>query len=300
MKYRIPDVLVQSLLLLLLFMAPAPSFASDLEDTETHDDSLDLFDNDAEYKESGWPVLSIAVGAAYLGADGVLGARPPNAPPVTIIDFDRIGLDESDSSHWFTLTWRSKNTRWGAWFANWRYDVNGQRNWSGDWPLDENISIPVGARLESQFDADWYIIEATYSFFQNEKIDAGIGIGLHIVDLKTDLSAHIDVGNESVEIYRGDLDTLAPLPNILAYMHWRFHPRWETVMRAGWFGLDYDIYSGSMTNAHAMLSFMVTERFSLGAGYQFVRLDLDIERKNYQEIYDIDFYGPMLFARFRF
>ena len=298
MKYRKLEILVQALLLLCL--VSAPSFASDVKDAENQDDSLDLFDDDTEYKDSGWPLFNISAGVTYLDANGVLGARPPNGNLVTIIDFDRIGLDESDASHWFTLTWRSKNTRWGAWLANWRYDVNGQRSWPGEWPLDENISIPVGARLDSHFDADWYVLEATYSFFQNEKFDAGLGIGFHIVDLETDLSAHIDVGGQSVEIYRGDLDTLAPLPNILAYLHWRFHPRWETVMRAGWFGLDYDIYSGAMTNAHAMVSFMVSERFSLGVGYQFVNLDLDIERKNYQEIYDIDFYGPILFARFRF
>jgi hypothetical protein len=300
MNYRMCKIVVQTLLLLLLFTMAAPSSASDLEDAENNDDSLDLFDDDTESKDNGWPLFNIAAGVTYLEADGVLGVRPPNSPPVTIINFDRIGLDESDASHWLTLTWRSRNTRWGAWFSNWRYDVNGQRSWSDDWPLDENISIPVGARLDSRFDANWFVLEATYSFFQNETIDAGIGIGFHIVDLKTDLSAQIDVGDQSVEIYRGDLDTIAPLPNILAYMHWRFHPRWETVMRAGWFGLDYDIYSGAMANAHAMLSFRASERFSLGAGYQFVRLDLDIERKTYQEIYDIDVFGPLLFARFRF
>ena len=52
-----------------------------------------------------------------------------------------------------------------------------------------------------------------------------------------------------------------------------------------------------MTNAHALINFSVTDRFTLGAGYQFVELDLDIERKRYREIYDIDFHGPVAFLR---
>ena len=34
------------------------------------------------------------------------------------------------------------------------------------------------------------------------------------------------------------LDTLAPLPNLLAYLHWKFTPRWNFVGRVGYFSLD--------------------------------------------------------------
>ena len=228
------------------------------------------------------------------------GARPPDSPPITIIDFDRVGLDENDSSHWLTITWRSRTSKWGAWFGNWRYDVSGNRSWEGDWPFDDDVTIPVGAAVESRFDANWYIAEATYSFVQNETIDTGIGFGFHIVDLKTELRAKVSVGNAEIEVAQGDLDTLAPLPNILGYLHWNIHPRWEAIARLGWFGLSYDIYDGQMTNAHALINFSVTDRITLGGGYQFVSLDLDIERKRYREIYDIDFDGPMVFARIWF
>jgi hypothetical protein len=110
----------------------------------------------------------------------------------------------------------------------------------------------------------------------------------------------VSVGEAEVEVAQGDLDTLAPLPNILGYLHWNMHPRWEAIARLGWFGLSYDIYDGQMTNAHILLNYHVTNRFTLGGGYQFVSLDVDIERKRYREIYDIDFYGPVAFVRFWF
>ena len=300
MNLRRPEMWIHLFLLAFFVMCSFPAAAEQANGPSTDDGALDLFDDDVETKETGWPLFSIAFGAAWLDADGVLGARPPSSPPITIIDFDRVGLDESDRSHWLTMTWRSRTSRWGAWFGNWRYDVSGSRSWDREWPFDGGQSVPVGAAVESSFDANWYIAEATYSFVQNNTIDMGIGFGFHIVDLSTDLRVRVSVGEGEVEVVNGDLDTLAPLPNILGYLHWNIHPRWEAIARMGWFGLSYDIYDGQMTNAHVMINFSISDRFTLGAGYQFVSLDLDIERKRYTEIYDIDFYGPMAFARIWF
>ncbi len=55
-----------------------------------------------------------------------------------------------------------------------------------------------------------------------------------------------------------------------------------------------------MTNAHLMVSYAISERFSLGGAYQFVSLDVDVQEKRYRQKYDVDFDGPMAFLRFRF
>lgn len=263
-------------------------------------DQVALFDDDVEVTDKGWPRFSISGGMMYLAADGVLGVRFPNSAPITILNFDRVGLDENDASHWISLTWRSRSSRWGIWFANWRYDVNGLRTWDFDWTLPNGNTIPSGAQVSSEFSADWYIFEGTFSFLRTETLDAGLGFGFHAIDLETDLRALIEIGDGSTELVSGDIDSFAPLPNIMIYAYWRFLPRLSLIGRVGWFGLDYSNYSGQMTNAHLMVNYSVSPRFEIGAGYQFERLDMDIERNLYQEIYDIDFYGPMLFARFRF
>lgn len=55
-----------------------------------------------------------------------------------------------------------------------------------------------------------------------------------------------------------------------------------------------------MTNANIMVNYSVSSRWALGAGFQFVDLDMSIEKTDYVQIYDIDFAGPMAYARFRF
>ena len=285
--------------MLLLVSQPVLAQSADEEEVDPAQE-LDLFDEDTESTRYGWSQLHVSAGFLYMDADGSFSARKPNGDSVTIIDFDRAGLEETDSSYWLSANWRSDKSRWGIWFGSWRYDVAGSRVWEGSLELPEGGEIPVGASVTSDFDAQWFILEATYSFYRSETIDTGIGLGVHAVDLDTSLTATLRAGDRETEVASGSLDTLAPLPNVLAYVSWKFKPKWMLIARLGYVTLDYDNYSGDMTNAHAMVSYSLSPRWALGASYQFVDLDLSVDRTDYTEIYDIDFSGPMVFARFRF
>lgn len=294
-----PITLLAIALFLLLFALPVTAQQNDSTNEEDAP-PLDLFDEDTERTQDGWSQFYVAAGITYLDADGRLGAQLPSGENITIIDFDRVGLKETDSSYWLSLNWRSANSRWGTWFGSWRYDVTGSRVWEDTVEIPGKDPVPAGADVQTTFDAKWYILEGTYSFYRSKTIDTGIGFGLHTVDLDTRINARIQVADESGEVVSERLDTLAPLPNVLGYLHWKFAPRWSFIGRYGWFGLDYKEYSGQMTNAHAMVTFKMSPRWALGAGYQFVNLDLEVEKKEYIQDYDIQFSGPMAFLRFHF
>ena len=292
---------LQAVSVMLLILCATAALAEN-EEAETTDsvEGLDLFDEDIEETRKGWPQLHVSAGIMYMDADGTYAVRLPEGDNVTILDFDRVGLDESDSSYWLSVNWRSANSRWGAWFGSWRYDVNGTNIWEDSLELPNGGEIPVGASVTSDFDAQWYILEVTYSFYRSETIDTGIGFGIHAVDLDTTITARVQIGDQEAEVISGNLDTLAPLPNFLAYLSWKFTPRWLLIARLGYFTLDYDKYSGDMTNANVMVNYSISPRWALGAAYQFVDLDLDVDETDYVQVYDIDFAGPMIFARFRF
>lgn len=281
--------------------SPEASAQAQVDDGGSKDyvSTLDLFDEDAERTKQGWVQLYVAAGFMYLEGDGKFSARLPSGDKVTIIDFDRTGLKDTDSSYWLTLNWRSANSRWGAWFGSWQYDVVGSRVWQESLPIGGE-EIPISTSVISDFDAKWYILEATYSFYRSETVDTGIGLGVHTVDLDTQITATFGIGDSEAKLVSSRLDSLAPLPNVLAYLHWKFAPRWSMVTRVGYFGLDYGDYSGQMTNAHAMLKHQLSPRWVLGLGYQFVDLDLDVDEDDFTQVYDIHFSGLMTFVRFSF
>lgn len=274
---------------------PTPVEADEGSDSS----SLQLFDSDAERTKKGWSQFYVSVGAMHLQGAGELAVRLPNDKEVTILDFDRAGLDDTDSSYWFSMHWRSANSHWGAWFSTWKYDVIGSRTWEDSLEIGDQV-IPVGASVTSKFDAKWYVLEGTYSFYRTKNIDTGIGFGFHVVDLDTTVRTEIQVGDEEFESVAVGIKTTAPLPNILGYFHWKMADRLSVTARAGYFSLDYKEFSGGMTNAHVMGTYKLSERWGLGLGYQFVDFDLEVEKKNLTQIYDIDFSGPVLFFRFRF
>jgi hypothetical protein len=295
--YRICPYLA---LLFALNTLAMPVQAQDNDESTDEVSGLDLFDDDTERTRKGWAQLYVSAGITYMDADGSFSARLPGGKPVTIIDFERLGLREEDTSLWFTLKWRSENSHWGAWFGSWRYDVTGSRVWQDSIDLGDGLVIPVGASVASDFDAKWYVLEATYSFYRTENIDTGIGFGVHTVDLSTSLTARFQIGEQETEVVSKRLHALAPLPNVLGYFHWKYASRWSVSTRVGWFGLDYNEFSGRMINAHGMVSFELSPRWSLALGYQYIDLDLNIEKKHYVQVYDINFAGPVGFVRFNF
>ncbi len=295
------NFIVRLLVVLMLILFASPALAQNEADKEVDPvPELDLFDEDAESTREGWPQLSVSAGIMYLDADGVFAARAHNGNQVTIIDFDRAGLEHRDTSYWLAVNWRSAHSRWGAWFGSWSYDVVGSRSWEDSLELPGGNEIPVGSSVTSDFNAHWYILEATYSFYRSETVDAGIGFGVHAVDLDTTITARIQAGNQEIEVISENLDVLAPLPNVLVYGSWKLAPKWRLNARMGYFTLDYDKYSGDMINSHVMVNYSLSPRWELGGGYQFVDLYLEVEKTDFIQIYDIDFAGPMLYAKFRF
>ena len=55
-----------------------------------------------------------------------------------------------------------------------------------------------------------------------------------------------------------------------------------------------------MSNAHAMVNFHISPRWTVAGGYQFVNLDLQEDTTDYINDYGVDFSGPLAYLRFTF
>ncbi len=286
-------------LLLMLFAHTAIAQPDTASEPETEDENW-LLDEDADTNQQGWPRFALSLGYMSMDGDGQYALQFPSGDSYPIINLDRLGLNDKDSSHWLTLTYRSRDSRWGAWFGNWRYDVTGARVTSGDINLGNGVIVPGGTGIRTEMQADWFILEATYSLIQTDNVDFGVGFGAHTVRFKTSVTGQYGIEGVDFQLVDERISATAPLPNILGYVHWKFASRWKLNVRTGWFGLSYDKYDGEMINLHSTVTYELGDRWELAAGYQFIQLDLDVEEEFFTSRYDLDFEGPMASLRFKF
>lgn len=248
------------------------------------------------------PVLddsfTFKLGASWLKPDGKFSSTNDNELTDKLETSD-LDVDDYDVQPAISARWRFTD-RWRLTFDYRKLDNEGsvQDN------FDELIFGDIRARgflaVDTKFKTDFYIAQAGYSFLKNERSELGVGAGLHIADFDTKLSVRgeIEIGDsgtfsDSFEVE--SVEVTAPLPNITAFGTYAFTPKLSLEGSIGFFGLDYKDYSGELLTLNASLEYRVTERFGVGVGYTYIDMDLEID-KSAKDRYELDYYGPALFA----
>lgn len=241
---------------------------------------------------------TLTVGFGGLGHRGnaTLAITRPDAP-VDKLTFQDLGLSDKTDVFWGDVNWQFAQ-RWRFRVNYSSFDTSGEQiqTTGGNW---DDLEWGVGARLSTDFEMELYIADITWDFLQTENGHLGIGAGIHAVDL--DLAVLLEVGavvdDEDVFIpVDADANSiLAPLPNVSLSGGYQIGEQLYVHGTLGGFSLKVDNYDGRLVSARAGVEWRPWEHVGLGAAYQYVDLQLDVERNNTQEFYDFEFYGPIIF-----
>ena len=197
------------------------------------------------------------------------------------------------SARWnFAERWHVKGIYTG-------FDESGSRT-SSDTIEFGNISFPLGVRVDTDLATDFYIINAGYKLLDRPRGDIDIGLGLHLVDIDFEISGLAAIGDQPVSFKRSKLDTLAPLPNVMASGRFAITRNLALEGDVGWFGLKVDEYDGELTSARVNLEWRPFEHLGFGVGYQLLDLDLEIDGDRRDKEYNFEFKGPLGFLQWAF
>ena len=244
------------------------------------------------------PVLddkfSFRLGASWLEADGTFSSTK-DGETTDKISTSELGIDDSDTNAYFAARWRFTE-RWRLTFNYFGLDTKNkiQKNFDElDFGgIDASGFLAVDTRLQT----DFYVVQAGYSFLKNERAELGIGGGLHIVDFDTTLKVSGGINDVSGSVESDSVDITAPLPNVLGYAAYAITPKLSVDGAVGWFGLDYGDYSGNLVTLAANLEYRLTKNFGVGVGYNYVDMDLTIDKSNRKDKYDLDYKGPVAYV----
>lgn len=156
-----------------------------------------------------------------------------------------------------------------------------------------DFSFDAGDIFRTSLDWRMLSLTYTYSLFRSERFEAGVGLGLHILEAK---AAGSEPGTLNIE-----RDSEAGIfPTIAVNAALRITRRWSVTARGQSFSASPEGFDGTLSDYHADVQFRWRKNLAFGLGYSLIAIDLDVVDSDQPFLFKMDTSGPELFFRASF
>jgi hypothetical protein len=157
-----------------------------------------------------------------------------------------------------------------------------------------DFTFNAGETFRSKLDWRMLSLTYTYSLLKSERFEAGLGLGIHILEVKAE-------GSEPGTLNREGDSEVGAAPTFAANAAFRISKRWAITARAQTFQLEHENeFSGELSDFHADVQYRWRKNFAVGLGYTRLVTDIDIQDADQPFQFDLDASGPELFFRASF
>jgi hypothetical protein len=167
-----------------------------------------------------------------------------------------------------------------------------------DW-IDENgdpITIPIGAEVKSALDYEILKLGYLWSFHHTDKVELGVGAGLHVT--RVDFSLQSDSTNLGSSA--GDASVTAPLPVVSFALNYSVTPKFSWLFKTEIFGIKYGDVTGIYTDTTLSAEYRFVKNFGLGLGLGASSLEADQDGHDENFSYKNRISGLLLYATLHF
>lgn len=221
--------------------------------------------------------------------------------PGVELDLKDLDMDTDATTAWFGFNWQFTDN-WGLSVSYTNFESDGVVMASEDGNFNE-IEWSVNATLDSNLDMELYIVDLNWDFINNGRTHFGVGLGLHIADMKAGIGAivELDVNGdpliEPIDLGASTAEVTAPLPNVLIRGGHRFGDSFYIGARLGYFALEVDDIDGSLVSGAATAEWRPGGgKLGIGLGYQYINVNVKQDKPRLFEEYDLIGDGPILFV----
>jgi len=177
------------------------------------------------------------------------------------------------------------------------FDVSRSRNRTIDREIEwGGETFPVNAKINFNFHFTIIELAYEYEFLKRDNYEVGASAGVHYAQFSSELKAKASQSGGTLE---GDLkrdgNVDAPLPVFGLQGTWKLpHNLWINAS-GQFFSLTIDEYSGDLQDYRATLTWQPKPWVGLGIGYDVFRVNVDVEKKDFNGSLDWKYNGPMIF-----
>jgi hypothetical protein len=156
-----------------------------------------------------------------------------------------------------------------------------------------DFSLDAGDTFRTEIDWRMLSLTYTYSLFRSERFEAGLGLGLHIIEARAE-------GSQPGTLNSQKDSEAGPFPTIAVTGAYRISKRWAVTARGQTFTANADKFEGSLSDYHADVQYRWRKNFAVGIGYSSIQVDLDVSDADQPFLFQMDTSGPELFFRAAF
>jgi len=160
----------------------------------------------------------------------------------------------------------------------------------------DDIVIPIGAKVTSELKYDIFKIGYLWSFYHNDKVELGVGGGVHV----TRLSLLMNANAGGTELEAQDVDTTVPLPVVMFMIAYQINDRWRWAIENQWFSLNFETIQGAYNDNTVRVEYQAWKNVSLGLGVGVNNLFIEESNSDYIFRYRNRIAGAMLYVATNF
>jgi hypothetical protein len=153
--------------------------------------------------------------------------------------------------------------------------------------------FPAGTTFRSHLDYRQLNITYTYSAWKSDRFEAGLGLGLHIVE------AHAE-GGEPGTLNHEKTDNVGIFPTIAVNGAWRISKRWALTIRGQQFSASPENFEGKLADYHGDVQYRWRGNLAFGLGYSKLQTHVLVTDPTNPGLFDLDTAGPEFFVRASF
>jgi len=259
--------------------------------------SLLVMVNQARAEEALPDKFRLAFGGFALARfDSSISMTEPNlGAGISISPQDTLGLDIENTV--FRIDGYYRFNRKHALTYSW-YSINSEGNKTlfdtFEWVDKDGNTITIGpGQVVSNLDYDIFKVGYLWSFYHSDKVELGVGAGLHMTRLGLGLNANVtNPPGSSIE----QVDTTVPLPVISFVLSYQITPKWSWHLKTEAFALKFDKWAGSYRDATFGIEYRAWKNVALGAGLSANALEIEEEDPEYELKFTNNISGGLLYV----
>jgi hypothetical protein len=214
------------------------------------------------------------------------------------IDLDQ-SVDVSNNEATASLVFRwNFGEKWSFSGQYWATEDDGEAVLTEDVTWRDNV-LKAGSNVGAGVSTDVARLFFGRTFFtEADHHEFGLGFGVHWLQIEAYLEGEFFVNDQTTGFRREQVSADLPLPNIGAWYWYSFSPRWLLTTNLDWFSASIDEYSGSLWDVGVGINFQAWEHVGFGLSYQYFKIDVDVEKSNWNGKAEVTQEGPFLTATF--